>query len=153
MQQNLRQHSHYSTSIKVKYQNYCHHLFATRINQWGKTRKQMNQDYLFFSQTHFYVMHFPRFSCDTLSWCLPSKTRPRQDKKLYWAESTAAKLHLVCALDLSCPVIRKYLLLQRKIVLYAFFAAVWPISNGQTNIFWRYYTSPSIQMEGGKGKK
>ena len=27
----------------------------------------MNQDYLFFSQTHFYVMHFPRFSCDTLS--------------------------------------------------------------------------------------
>ena len=96
LQQNSRQFGHYSTSIKVKYQNYCHHLFATTINQWGKTGKQMNQDYLFFSQTHFYVMHFPRFSCDTLSRDVYHQRLDPTRQKLLCSEHCSKITSCVC---------------------------------------------------------
>ena len=56
----------------------------------------MNQDYLFFSQTHFYVMHFPRFSCDTLSRDVYHQRLDPTRKKLLFSEHCSKITSCVC---------------------------------------------------------
>ena len=112
----------------------------------------MNQDYLFFSQTHFYVMHFPRFSCDTLSRDVYHQRLDPTRQKLLCSEHCSkitvhSTFHALSSESICCC--NGKLFCMPSLLQFDQFPTVKPIFSEHIIPLHPY----SIQMEGGKKEK